>query len=692
VETDAFDYALAAILSTRTPDGEIHPIAFHSRTFSGAELNYDVHDKELLAIYEAFKAWRHYLEGSGDPIDVITDHKNLEYFSTTKVLTRRQVRWSEYLSAFNLVIRFRPGRLGAKPDALTRRWDVYPKEGRSDYATVNPHNFRPVFAQEQLTASLRATHVSVSHTGAPIIRLRAAASLDIVRLHDDIRAALVHDSAVTPLLPQLIPTLVAPADTFTPFTSPPYSYDVDGYVRRDGRIYVPSVGDLRLRILQFKHDHSVSGHPGVTNTTKQVMQEYTWPGIRQFVKAYVNSCVTCKRGKAPRHKPYGFLKPLPPPPRPWDSISMDFIEQLPPSGGFTAILVVVDRLTKQGIFIPTVDTITSEQLAHLFIIHVYSKHGCPNNNTSDRGVEFISRFTRALGDALNMRLHFTSGYHPEANGQAERTNQTLEQYIRMYCNYRQDDWSSLLPLAEFAYNNTPNATTGVTPFFANKGYHPNITVHPEREMASARAREFALDLDALHRMLQQNMAAAQEYQRRYANADRLPAPEIPIGSQVYVRAEFFRVTRPSKKLSDKMAGPFEVVDKPGTHSYTLRLPAPMRLVHPVFHVAMLEPAVPNTITGRVQSPPPPETIDGEEHYEITAIRDSAINKRYRMPLRYLVEWKGYEETGEGLEWISADDLNAPDAISDFHLLNPDKPGPVEKLVASDYRGARVPLD
>jgi len=108
VETDASDYALAAILSIVTKDNEVHPVAFHSRTFSAPELNYDVHDKELLAIFEAFKIWRHYLEGSASPIDVVTDYKNLEYFSTTKVLTCRQARWSEYLSQFNLVIRFRP--------------------------------------------------------------------------------------------------------------------------------------------------------------------------------------------------------------------------------------------------------------------------------------------------------------------------------------------------------------------------------------------------------------------------------------------------------------------------------------------------------------------------------------------------------------------------------------------------------
>jgi len=120
VETDALDYALAAILSIVNEDNEVHPVAFYSHTFTAAELNYDTHEKELLAIFEAFKIWRHYLEGLAYPIDVVTDHKNLEYFSTTKVLTWRQVQWSKYLSQFNLVIRFCPGHLSTKPDALTR--------------------------------------------------------------------------------------------------------------------------------------------------------------------------------------------------------------------------------------------------------------------------------------------------------------------------------------------------------------------------------------------------------------------------------------------------------------------------------------------------------------------------------------------------------------------------------------------
>ena len=158
-----------------------------------------------------------------------------------------------------------------------------------------------------------------------------------------------------------------------------------------------------------------------------------------------------------------------------------------------------------------------------------------------------------------MKLHFTSVYHPESDGQTKRTNQTLEQYLQVYCNYQQDNWSELLPLAEFAYNNTPSATTGITPFFANKGYHPNLTVHPERNLASARARDFVTDLDELHQQLQRHIAEAQCQYQAPADSRRLPAPEFKISSQAYVKAQFFHTTRPSKKLTEKFLGPYKIL-------------------------------------------------------------------------------------------------------------------------------------
>jgi len=141
------------------------------------------------------------------------------------------------------------------------------------------------------------------------------------------------------------------------------------------------------------------------------------------------------QSKPQHHKPYGSLKQLPISERPWNSISMDFIEKLPSSSGFDTILVIVDWLTKQAIFIPAHDTIISTDLACLFVLHVFSKHGIPSHVTSNRGLEFVSNFFWSLGTTLNMQLHFTSDYHPEGNEQTKCTNQTLKQYLYVYCNY-----------------------------------------------------------------------------------------------------------------------------------------------------------------------------------------------------------------------------------------------------------------
>ena len=662
VETDASDYAIASILSILGDDGDIHPVAFRSRTLGPSELNYDTHDKELLAIFDAFTQWRHYLEGSSLPVDVVTDHKNLEYFATSKTLTRRQVRWSEYLCHFNMVIRFRPGKLGGKPDALTRRWDVYPKEGDKAYSQLNPQNFRPIFTQDQLTASIRATFLEE-------IVLRATVVMDVNQLHADIKAHLNDD-----------PAAIAGLTAANSGTSTRWSLDASGLLRYDDRVWVPLVSgtssELRVRVLQYLHDHILSGHFGQNRTLALVRREYTWPELRTFVRDYCRSCILCKRNKKPRHRPYGLLKPLPVPLRPWHSISIDFIEQLPISGEFDTILVIVDRSSKQVILIPCDEHIDSPKLARLFLIHVFSKHGVPGHVTCDRGSEFISSFFRSLGELLNMELHYTSGHHPEADGQTERMNQTVEQYIRMFTSYQQDDWDGLLPLAEFALNNSPSASTGISPFFANKGYNPAISIHPERDVANTYAKDFAVDLQDLHQFLREQITFAQERYKETADRIRIPDPRLQIGEQAFISTKFIKVRRPTPKFSETHLGPFEVIGKPSAASYTIRLPPALKQVHPVFHISQLEPHFPNPFPGREEPPPAAvEIIDGDEHFEVKQIVDSKIDRRCRVKLRYLIEWTGYENTDEQFTWVGADDVDSPEHLENFHRRYPDKPGP-----------------
>jgi len=205
----------------------------------------------------------------------------------------------------------------------------------------------------------------------------------------------------------------------------------------------------------------------------------------------------------------------------------------------------------------------------MFLTHVFSKHGILVHVTSNWGSEFVSHFFQSLGKLLQMWLHFTSGYHPEGDGQMEQVNQVLEQYLQVYMNYQQDDWAKLLPLTEFTYNNATNATMGVSPFFANKGYHPELTTDLTVATTSAEAEQFVANLSDLQDELKENIARAQERYQRNVDHNRAEAPDMKLGDQAYIKAKYFRMGHPSKKLSEKNLGPFEIIGMPGTHSFTI---------------------------------------------------------------------------------------------------------------------------
>lgn len=201
------------------------------------------------------------------------------------------------------------------------------------------------------------------------------------------------------------------------------------------------------------------------------------------IKTFVQACQLCTRTKASRSSPPGFLKPLPIPFQAWSDISIDYITPLPPckrnGTTYKHILVVIYRLTKMRHFVPVPD-LDAETLADAFVQRVYCLHGTPDHIVSDRGSQFVSEFWRQLSDRLGVTLKHSSAFHPQTDGQTERANAGVEQYLRQYITFRQDDWADWLPLAEFAANNTTSETTGVSPFFVNYGFHPRLGVEPTK--------------------------------------------------------------------------------------------------------------------------------------------------------------------------------------------------------------------
>ena len=643
LEPDASKNAIGAVCSQPDENGILHPVAFYSRSLTSAERNYHIHDTELLAVVEGLEYWRHYFAYSDHPAVVLTDHKNLEYFSEKRQLSDRQIRYSERLSKFNIKIVYRPGVLNGAADALSRLHT--PEEGESTTHDAILPKPTSLFL--------------LSHSG-PHAELRLLGSNE---LNERIKTAYQEDD----LTQELLVKLTADKDS-----SPGHTLD-DGLIFYEGRIVVPGDDNIKRDILAHCHDDSTAGHFGVFKTCELVSRSFHWPKLRKFVKRYVSSCDTCQRSKTSRHKPYGLLQPLPVPELPWSSISMDFIVQLPESKGHTAILVVVDRFTKMAHFIPTTDDVDAEGTVALFLSRIVPAHGLPDDIISDRGSVFTARFTQAFMKELGVTQNLSTAFHPQTDGQTERTNATLEQYLRCYINYQQDNWSDLLPMAEFCYNNTIHASTNQTPFFALHGYHPRFSLQVPRVAASNPTAQARLQaLKETQEDLQFHIKSAQESQERYYNQHVQAQPAFTPGDEVWLLRSNIKTARPSDKLDAKKLGPFKIVEAVNSRAFRLQLPASMSRVHPVFHVSLLEHYIANTLPGRTIPPPPPIEIDGEMEYEVEAVVDS---RKFRNKLQYLVQWVGYQESS----WEPAENLECPEIVAQFHARYPNKPGPVTSL-------------
>ena len=619
VEFDASDYALGCIVSQHTgPNNLLRPIAFYSRKFTPAELNYDAGNKELLAFIVAFTQWRYLLLGPKHVVEVRTDHKNLLQFRNSLILNRRQARWSQFLDEFNFVIKHQPGKLNGKADALSRR---------ADYMDLPRKPVKPILPREIFINALMS------------LPLNPALTEDNFRLYQS------EDHYITQNKEKLHP--------------------VNSVWHFNNMIYVPY--PLCPAVMSSRHDPATAGHFGVKKTVELIKQDYWWPGMRDDVTKFIKSCDTCNRCKAPTHAPQGLLNPLHIPSRPWTHISMDFITDLPVCNGFDSVLTIVDRFSKMAHFIPCLKSTTAKDLAELFLARIYSIHGLPTDIVSDQGPQFVANFWQALLSRLGIHSSLSTAYHPQSNGQSEALNKILEQYLRCYCNYQQDNWVSLLPTAEFAYNNSSNTATNSSPFFVNYGYHPRFDLN-FRETKSPAANTFADSLANLWESVNRNLHMAQEKVKSSADKNRVKPPQFKIGDLVWLLKTNIPTIRPIKKLDHRRVGPYSIIGIIGNSAYKLKLPVETKM-HNVFHVSLLEPYTKSPFPGRNLSPPPPVNINNEVEYEVDEILDSRI--KYKK-LQYFVNWKGYSV--DERTWEPASHLaNSPNLVANFHAKYPNKP-------------------
>lgn len=641
LEADSSDYATGAVLSQEGSDGKWHPVAFMSKSLSEVERNYDIHDKEMLAIIRALDEWRHYLEGTEHTFEIWTDHKNLEYFMTAQKLTRRQARWSLFLSRFDFTLHHRPGKSSQKPDALSRR---------SDHAKGNKDNenivlLKPSYFKIQ---ALNQGHATFTYAENDLLK--------------EIRQAKNLDEQVVKAVEELKKSSTKKID------GQEWSEE-QGLILFRGKVYVPKDKDLRRKIVEQHHDTYIAGHPGKWKTIELVSRNYWWPGMSHFIAAYTKGCDRCSRTKTFPAKPVGHLVPTQIPSDVWQHISVDFITGLPECQGYNAIMVVVDKLSKMIHIIATTDKITSEGTARLYRDHVWKLHGLPIKVICDRGPQFVSKFMKELNSILGITTAASTAYHPQTDGQTERVNQEIEQYLRLFISHRQDDWVEWLALAEFSYNNRVQASTRQTPFMLNNGRDPRIGTEPFRDSKMEAVDTFVKGMEEARKEAESALKKAADDMARFYDRHRGEAVTYKVGDMVWLDGKDLKTDRPHKKFEDKRFGPYKITKVIGPNAYQLKLPPSMK-VHPVFNTVKLMPYTPDTIPGRKHPSRPPPVITGDKpEWEVEFIKDSRL---YKGKLQYLVKWKNYPQ--EECTWEPPEHLkNASKAVKDFHTKHPSAP-------------------
>ncbi|GJR89579.1 putative nucleotidyltransferase, ribonuclease H [Tanacetum coccineum] len=480
-------------------------IAYASRQLRKNEENFTTHDLELGAVVFALRLWRHYLYGT--KCTVYTDHKILQYILDQKELNMRQRRWIELLSDYDCVIRYHPGKANVVADALSRK-DKEPIRVRALVVTI----------YNNLPEQIRNAQVEACKK-------------------ENIGAEGFHGEGE------------------------PFEVRSDGTKYLKGRVWLPLFRGLRDLIMLESHKSKYSIHPGSDKMYHDLRKLYWWPNMKADIATYVSKCLTCAKVKAEHQKPSGLLQQPEIPVWKWERITMDFITKLPRTpSGYDSIWVIVDRLTKSAHFIPMNEKYKMEKLTRLYLKEIVCRHGVPVSIISDRDPRFASRFWRSLQKSLGTNLDMSTAYHPETDGQSERTIQTLEDMLRACVIDFGSGWDKHLPLAEFSYNNSYHASIKAAPFEALYGRKCRSPVcWSEVGDAQLTGPEMIRETTEMIVQIKNRLLAARSRQKSYADVRRKPL-EFEVGDKNedhIIPLDEVRITRSCTHIEE----PIEIMDR-----------------------------------------------------------------------------------------------------------------------------------
>lgn len=587
VETDACAGGVGAVLLQGG-----HPLAYISKPLGPKTSGLSTYEKEYLAILLAVEQWRIYLQHQ--EFTIYTDQRSLAHLADQRLNTPWQQRVFTKLLGLQYKIQYKPGMTNAVADALSRR----------------PH----------------------PDSAAPVDHIFALSSVDPSWISEVISGYSADPHAIG-LLDRLA---VAPS------SAPPFVLS-GGLLRYHGCIWLGSNSALQHKVMSALHDSPVGGHSGFPVTYRRLKQLFAWRGMKSAVKTFVAGCSVCQQAKPDRSKLPGLLLPLPVPSSAWQIISMDFVEGLPRSQNKDCILVVVDKFTKYGHFIPLSHPFTAATVAKAFFNNVYRLHGLPESIISDRDRVFTAQLWQELFKLAGVTLRMSSSYHPQTDGQTERVNQCMETFLRCYVHACPSKWLDWLSLAEYWYNTSSHSALACSPFEALYGRPPRSLGITSADACSApELSQWLQERSVMTRLLQQHLLRAQQRMKRQADKSRSER-QFSVGDLVYLKLQPYvqssLAARANQKLAFKFFGPFRVLAKINEVAYKLELPA-ASLVHPIFHVSQLKAAVPASVSPTQVLP----ELDTSLQYPLKVLDRRLYTKGSSSVFQVLVQWSGWPES------------------------------------------------
>ena len=674
LRTDASQTAIGGVLAQKQEwKGKIveRPLGFFSRKLRSVESRYPAYDRELLAIHDSLAHWQCYVQGS-NKTTIYTDHASLQHILNQRKLSSRQWRHLESLQQHEYEIKYFPGVANVVADALSRQ----------EHPNPNP---TPLPGQNTYNSTVSP---GVVHSSLTDIELRIESGQAWL---NDVRTELRSDDYFSGIVAVLagegpndlkaLPAREAKNWRKSQVRAQKFVLE-DGLLYRQGhgserRLCIPSL--LTPDILTDAHDAQAGGgHNGVEKTVDTVSSRFYWPRMFESVRTWIRGCATCLRVKPNNHVPAGLLSPLEVPVARGDRVNIDFVTKLPSSqSGMDTIVTIIDGLSKRVRWFAAKEAdLTAERFAEMFLDNYVRHRGMPGSIVSDRDVRFTSAFWTQLTKLLGTRTKFSTAFHPQTDGLAEKANGTVQTFLRAYASDNLQKWDRHLALAEFTYNSSKHKVTGLSPFEVDIGYVPRlpldfladsssrkITRHPN---AAATAHEFAQALKTRVRAIRDRLEAAQDAMVEIANRKRQPH-SFKTGDRVFLDTSnlpigYANVSSSSRKLQHRFAGPFQLGEQFGENAFRLAdLPSHWR-VHDVFNVDRFR--LDTSDPGRMQQPPPPlrSTAKKGNEWELQEILQHRGKTMH--DLEYEVKWVGYDKTS----WEPVDMLkgSANDLVRDYH--------------------------